>query len=351
MDGHGREAPIPADRQHGFHYWRVLECTHQYNNSRYYADDDPTPRYWQGYDLIAQTEDACRYIRDHAGQDKHFALFLSWGPPHNPYETAPARYRAMYDPAALILRDNVPADYEKKARSMLAGYYAHITAMDDCVAMLCAALQEAGVEEKTAFVLTSDHGDMVGSRRGWDKQRPYEESIRVPLLLRYPDRFGWQGPTRKRLVDAPDLMPTLLNLCGVEIPESVEGRDVLTTDEPDPETDAALLACYVPFATWSRAHGGREYRGLRTRRYTYARTLEGPWLLYDNQADPFQINNLCDDPAHAALQADLEAILQRKLADRKDAFCPAEQQAGAWGYILDEEGICISKGSYAKPMQ
>lgn len=98
VDGHGREAYIPRDRQHRFDYWRVLECTHNYNDSRYYADDDPTPRTWEGYGEFAQTRDLIGYLRDRDAS-RPFCAFLSWGPPHNPYDTAPAKYRAMYDPA------------------------------------------------------------------------------------------------------------------------------------------------------------------------------------------------------------------------------------------------------------
>src|SRR5690606_34241983 len=77
LDAHGRSRYIPRERRKGFDYWRVLECTHAYNDSKYYADDDPTQRCWEGYDATAQTDDACRFLE--TKRDRPFLLMLSWG--------------------------------------------------------------------------------------------------------------------------------------------------------------------------------------------------------------------------------------------------------------------------------
>jgi arylsulfatase A-like enzyme len=105
----------------------------------------------------------------------------------------------------------------------------------------------------------------------------------------------------------------------------VEGLDysVYLRGGKDPSDGAALIACLAPFGQWERRHGGREYRGIRTRRYTYARDLAGPWLLFDNQTDPFQMQNLVNQPSHRGLQNELEALLARKLKATGDEFLPA----------------------------
>jgi arylsulfatase A-like enzyme len=82
LDGHGRSAFIPRQRRQGFDFWRVLECTHNYNRSPYYGDED-VKRFWDGYDAVAQTREAQGFIRQNAGKGP-FLLVLSWGPPHNP---------------------------------------------------------------------------------------------------------------------------------------------------------------------------------------------------------------------------------------------------------------------------
>ncbi len=186
IDGRGRSNFIPRERRQGFDYWKVLECTHNYTNSLYYADD-PAKRVWPGYDAFAQTRDACDYIRSQSRSNQPFALVLAWGPPHDPYFTAPAKYRALYDPATLQLRPNVPAGLETEVRKMLAGYYAHCTALDDCMGEILDTLRDSGAARKTILLFSADHGDMLGSQGQFKKQRPYDEAIRVPMLIRWPD--------------------------------------------------------------------------------------------------------------------------------------------------------------------
>jgi len=185
------------ERRQGFDYWKVLECTHNYSHSAYYAGDSDEKLYWEGYDAIAQTRDAQRYIQEH-DKEKPFLLVLSWEPPHAPYQTAPEEYRALYDPNDIVLRPNVPEAGKARAREDLAGYYVHCTALDACVGDLLQTIQECGIEDDTVFCFTSDHGDMLGSQGHTKKQRPWDESIRVPFLLRYPALFGQEA----REVDA-----------------------------------------------------------------------------------------------------------------------------------------------------
>jgi len=340
LDGHGRSSYIPPERRQGFDYFKALECTHNYNRSFYYQDDDPAKRQWEAYDAFAQTEDAIRYMRRQAHGERPFLLMLSWGPPHNPYETAPERFRAMYDPGDVQLRPNVAPDEAEVARRELAGYYAHCTALDECVGKLWQALGELGIERDTIFVFTSDHGDMLHSHGEVRKQRPWDESIRVPLLIRYPRRLGESGKKLDAVINTEDLMPTLLGLAGVAMPPSVEGKDYsrYMRGGEDPSDGAALVTCPAPFGEWTRARGGREIRGLRTHRHTYVRTLAGPWLLYDNQDDPYQLDNLIDKPQHAALQAELDAVLRRKLRETGDAFLPGAAYVEKWGYPVNESG-------------
>ena len=335
VNGRGRSSYIPPERRQGFGYWKVLECTHDYNHSAYYAGDSDEQLMWEGYDALAQTRDAQTYLRDRG--DKPFLLVLSWGPPHAPYHTAPESYQALYDPAAIALRPNVPADWAENARQWLAGYYAHCTALDDCVGMLLQTLQEEGLEQETIFLFFSDHGDMLGSQGMDKKQKPYEESIRVPFLLRYP---GMGTAELDALIDLPDIMPTLLGLCDLPIPSTVEGIDFseYLQGGPDPSDGTALLQCPHPFGQWWTGVGGRSYRGLRTHRHTYVRALEGPWLLYDNEADPFQQDNLVGQPGQQDLLDELDATLTRRLATADDPFLPGPAYLARWGYQVDARG-------------
>ncbi len=336
IDGHGRSAFIPRERRQGFDYWKVLECTHDYNKSPYYADG-PEKLMWDGYDAIAQTHDAQEYLKSHAKSDKPFMLWLAWGPPHNPYETAPANYRAMYPPDKIVLRDNVPEADRAAARKDLAGYYAHCAALDDCMGELMATLKETGLDQNTIVVFTSDHGDMIESHGQKRKQRPWEESARVPMLFRFPETLGIQPRRIEGAINSEDLMPTLLGLCGKPIPKSVEGFDFTgyLRGGADPSGGATVIRCTTPFGEFTRAQGGREYREVRSPHYTYVRDLNGPWLLYDNEKDPLQLENLVGKPEHAKLQAEQEALLKRKLAEQKDEFLPGPDYIAKWGYKVD----------------
>jgi arylsulfatase A-like enzyme len=337
LDGHGRSSFIPRDRRQGFDFWRVCECTHDYNHSPYYADTDEK-LYWQGYDALAQTEEAKAYIRTH--REKPFLLVVSWGPPHNPYATAPERFRRLFDPDKIQLRPNVPPERQAAARRDLAGYYAHCAALDECTGGIMETLKQSGLADNTILVFTSDHGDMLGSHGEVRKQRPWDESILVPFLVRWPRGLGRAGRRLSAPLNTPDIMPTLLGLCGVAVPATVEGEDRsawLRGQEPDVDRPA-LIGCITPFGEWTRQKGGREYRGLRTERYTYVRSLDGPWLLYDNREDPYQERDRIGDATCAALRAKLDSMLTRELKRYHDDFSPGQKYLEKWGYHTDATG-------------
>ena len=339
IDGHGRSSFIPRERRQGFDYWKVLECTHSYSNSFYFADE-PKKLKWDGYDPIAQTRDAQQYLRDHARSAKPFCLFLAWGPPHDPYQIVPAKYRSLYPTNTIQLRPNVPKAMQAQAQRMLSGYYGHCTALDECFGELRATLAEAGLEENTLLIFTSDHGDLLGSHGGRNKQQPYDESLRVPFLLRWPAGLGTAPKRLDALLNAEDLMPTLLGLCGAAIPRTVEGLDFsgYLRGGPNPSDGATLISCVAPFGQWTRRMGGQEYRGVRTLRYTYVRSLHGSWLLFDNENDPFQLKNLSGMRRYAAVEAELDALLKRKLAEAHDQFRPGGEYISQRGYPLDKTG-------------
>lgn len=341
IEGHGRESFIPPERQRGFDYWKVLECTHDYNHSPYYEGDSDEKKYWDGYDAEAQTTDVCHYLKSRQAGDAPFLMMLSWGPPHNPYQTAPERYCEMYRPEEIVLPPNVPAEIANKTRQELAGYYAHCTALDDQFQRLREALRETGLEDDTIVVFTSDHGDMVGSHGMERKQKPWAESSQVPFILRWPAGLGEGGFATDALIDMLDHQPTLLDLCGLPIDDALEGRSFagVARGEEVVDTDyAVLIACYHPFGEWHRGAGGREYRALRTQRYTYAETRDGPWLLYDNEADPYQMKNLIDDAHYAELRKALSEKLHAELERQGDAFESGLAYCERWGYKLNERG-------------
>ncbi|WKN46149.1 sulfatase family protein [Tunicatimonas pelagia] len=336
LDGRGRHSfTPPGGRRQGFQYWKALECSHNYNNSAYYTANSPEKKFWEGYDAIAQAEDAQQYIRDHAQDEQPFFLFVSWGTPHAPYRTAPQEYLNMYAPKEMQLHPNVPPEMDSMVRADLAGYYAHCTALDDQIANILQTLEDTGTSDNTIILFTSDHGDLLGSHRAYKKQQPYEESIRVPMLIRHPQILPGEYAA---LMNSYDIMPTLLGLSDAQIPSSVEGYDFseyLIEQLPLPDT-TTLISCVQPFGQWNRFdRGGKEYRGIVTLRYTYTRDLNGSWLFFDNQRDPYQMNNLINNPAYSELQQELDKLLTKKLKKQGDEFRPGMEYIREWGYPVD----------------
>ena len=339
LDGHGRSSFIPAERRQGFEYWKVLECTHDYNNSFYWGNDDKKAK-WDGYDAYAQTADAVSYIKQRGKDEKPFMMILAWGPPHTPFQEAPESFKKIYREKTLKLRGNVPDSLKAKAIDDLVGYYAHISALDSCIGVLQQSLKDTGLDENTLFIFTADHGAMVQSHGFIHKQRPYEESINVPMLIRYPAIQGSKGKTSDMLISTPDLMPTILGLCGLPIPSTVEGEDksMVMKGKAKDLSEAVLIASYHPFGQWSEALGGKEYRGIRTRQYTYVKDLSGPWLLFDNHNDPYQMKNLVKDEKYSKIKNELEEKLVQLLKKRDDKFLPGMAYINKWKYVLDKTG-------------
>jgi len=349
LAGAERSAFIPKEKRHSFDFWMAAECVHSYAKSSYYGDK-PVKKFWDGYDAIDQTKHACKYISDHSKDDKSFFLVLSWGPPHWPFDAVPEKYKKMYKDKNLKLRLNVPKYYHAQAREKLAGYYANITALDDCMGQIVQTLEDAGLNENTILVFTSDHGDMLYSQGFEKKQKPWDESILIPFLVRYPAVLGKKPRKIDMPFNSPDVMPTLLGLSGIKVPGTVEGKDYseVLKGTIKPANDSALIMCPWPFAQFMRgtAHPkfgptwafGREYRGIRTRRYTYVRDLRGSWLLYDNENDPYQLDNLANKPEYVDLETKLDKILKRKLKETNDEFLNGEEYIKKWGHKVNEVG-------------
>lgn len=347
VDGRGRWSYIPPERRQGFGYWKVAECDHDYPHSHYYTGTSDVKQFWQGYDAFAQTKDAQQYLRDHAKASQPFALVVSYGTPHFPHETAPPEYKAMYPPDKIKLPSNVPANLQEVSRQQAQGYYAHCTALDKCVGDIMRTLEDTGLAENTILVFTSDHGETLGSHgfRPTFKQVPWDESARVPFLLRYPSELGRKGQVVKSPIGTVDILPTLLGLAGVPIPKSIEGDNLapLIRTQRFDEDRTALYMLPVPFSGAMNEH---PYRAIRTNRYTYIRNLNGPTLLFDDEHDPYQMKNLAGQSGSESLQKKMEARLQAMLKRAGDEFRPRKYYLDKWGYTIDSSGnIPFAPGS------
>ena len=336
---------VPKERRQGFDYWAVNNCTHKYMD-HFYCTDTPEAIKFKGYDAFVQTDLAIDYIKTR--KSRPFCLFMSWGPPHDPYNAVPDEFKQRIPLDKIDLRGNVSeravVDHllardkqsersrvkrkqrratvendERLKKQYIQGYYAHTAALDDCIGKIRNALRETGVADDTILVFSSDHGDMLGCHRMGSKQMPFEESISVPFLVEYP-RSVPRGKRSDALVAPIDVMPTLLSLAGLECPE-VDGKDLSDAAKgvAADQQDAVLIMKLLPGGNPYIMNAITPWRGVRTKRYTYAYLLDhGPWLLYDNREDPYQLNNLVDKPEYADLRAQLEKRMRELMKEAGD---------------------------------
>jgi len=270
---------VPPDARGGFEFWEGFESGFLLNDPWLHGSTVPEPVQARGYQSDVLCERAANWqkaMRERL-QDKTFCV-VSLEAPHPPY-AAPAAGIAERDPASIVLAANVPrgGETEKKARSELAGYYAHIEATDRAIGRLVNA-----VSSDTIVVFTSVHGDMHGAhglfRKGW----PHEESVRVPLLVRAPG-----GKARKD--DAPTSLVDLTAMTSAWADGGALGS-----------TRPASARISMPSVVALPYQCDRVWRGVRTKdRKLVLNDDSSPWLFFDLKADPLEMKNLAGDPARA----------------------------------------------------
>jgi N-acetylglucosamine-6-sulfatase len=198
-------------------------------------------------------------------------------------------------------------DYEGRGGSLRA--------VDDRVGRMVKALRRTGQLGNTVIVFTSDNGWLNGEHRiPGDKFLPYEESLKVPLILRGPGFAA--GKKVKQQVANIDLAPTLAALAEVKPRRNMDGISLVPTLRRHklPPKRALALEAPRPLFTGAIPNNAwdRPYQGVRTERYTYVLWTEiSEEELYDRRVDPFQLQNLALDPAHAGIKAQLAALMRR----------------------------------------
>ncbi|MBN1491245.1 MAG: sulfatase [Phycisphaerae bacterium] len=319
-------------------FWAAYNFHHEYYKG-YYHTDSPAKIPVEGYEPDGQTDLAIDLINRYADGDKPFAMFLSIGTPHDPWDrnNVPPKYYDMFADEGDTPRFTLPSNYEAeddpyadswaryKGRQrenilkMMRIYYAMTANLDWNVGRLLKAIDDAGIRNNTIVVFTADHGEMFGAHGRRAKNIFYEEAIRIPFLVRWPDRIA-ANTTTDVCLNTPDIMPTLLSMAELPIPAKVEGMNVshcaFGTSGPEPE--AAFMQNTGACAAWE---DGYEWRALRSKQYTYAiYRKDRKELLFDNQADPHQLRNLADNPMHGHTLNRFRDLLKKRMAELDDTF-------------------------------
>ena len=160
---------------------------------------------------------------DNRNKEKPFCLFLSWNPPHPPYDLLPENMRTVTGERNLYFAETFRKELrsDEAFRKKFAEYYGAIEGLDDNFGRIMEYLDREGLTEDTIVVLSADHGDCMGSHGLMGKNIWYDESIRIPLYIRGP---GCSGGRTDALIASQDHMPTLLELLDAAVPDTVQGR-------------------------------------------------------------------------------------------------------------------------------
>jgi len=214
---------------------------------------------------------------------------------------------------------DLPAEQRKRGnfQALVKYYYRTLAGVDENLGRVLRFLDEHGLTDNTLVIYTSDNGFFLGEHGFFDKRLMYEESIRVPLLVRYP-RLVRAGASDEHMVLNIDLCPTILALAGVPIPPGVQGMSLvpLLQARAVPWRESFLYE----FFEFPGVHSVRKHRGVRTERWKYIHFYEPPeeFELYDLQADPHERRNLYGQTRYAEVVEQLRAELVRLRAATKD---------------------------------
>ena len=359
LEGGPKPGFVPPDRRFGFEHFIGFNRGHDYLSSIYF-DDEGQAYHSKRYEPDYQTDQFIEFIESAATAEdgKPFLGYVSWGPPHFPMDV-PEYLRHVYRPDEVPLPVGVPnmelqravqrhrnevlcggdpkspqkshtayetkkpgePETEEEIRQFIAEYYGMIHNIDWNLGRILNKLDSLDIADNTVIVFLSDHGDMLGQQGHYCgiKIQAYRGAMQVPLIIRYPKRFA---PHRtEALVDVGvDTMPTLLDLCGVPLPEAMHGQSYLSALEGE-SGDARNEIMYQVFTQ----NGGNptEYapfaqRGIRTKEWLYVRHKDERVMLYDLRTDYHEQNNLVNDPQYVEVMDKFDDQLDAHMQDTGD---------------------------------
>lgn len=335
-----------AEPRDGFNYWLSFEGQGKYmnpllnENSREFTEE--------GYMTDILTDYAVRWIEK--PRDKPFCIFLWHKAVHAPFTPAP-RDSAAFSDALIPEYENWYDDMEDKPEWLRRGwmygvhnedwkesegkpvpekiephpwnpknprwlnYLRAMLAVDESVGNIRKCLEKQNILDHTVFVFGSDNGFFLGAHQRSDKRLMYEESLRIPLMIRYPEIIK-AGTSNSEMVLNIDLTPTLIELVGGKVPGEMQGTSVVPLLQNEPVTwRESFMYEYFQEAY---APGFVTVAGVRTKRYKY---IESPNLaedineLYDLETDPGEMENLINSPEYQTIKFDMMAKLGRLKAE------------------------------------
>ena len=332
----------------GFDYWNILPGQGRYINPELIEMGRKHVR--QGYVTDVITDLAIDFLKARP-RDKPFCLLCHHKAPHREW-TPDAKHADLYTQADIPEPATFDDDYRNRASAaahadmriaempdykkehpagltpeqtkklnyqrFIKDYLRTIASVDDNVGRLLDYLDEAGLAQNTIVIYTSDNGFFLGDHGWFDKRFMYEESLRIPFMVRYPAEIK-PGTLDDRIVINTDFAPTFLDLAGLSVPQDMQGRSLrplLRGAKPDDWRSAM----YYHYYEYPQPHRVQPHYGIRTQRHKliYYYTIDEREL-FDLEKDPHELKNVYADPAYADTLDQLRLELERLRKELKDA--------------------------------
>lgn len=260
-------------------------------------------------------EETIAFLREHvsAKPEQPWFLCASYSRPHFPL-TAPKRWIDRYPPSSITpptpgptgdaqdhpmtqgMRDGFKVDQitSDEAAKARAAYFACVSYFDQIVGDLLVRLEASGLLDNTIIVYTSDHGELAGEHGLWWKHGWFDNCTRVPLIVSTPEsRRAGAGRVLSTPVSLLDLFPTLATMCGVPVPDGLDGADVSRSIREGVEPEDRPIFCDNLVPRWG---AGTEFRAIRWKRWKYVTFRNAPPLLFDLVEDPAEQHDLLRSP-------------------------------------------------------
>ena len=291
-----------------------------------------------GYSTTVFTDEMIDFLNSRSSDDDEpFFAYIAFTSPHDP-RTPPPPFDTMYDPAEIELppnfapehpfdigvrdiRDEVLAGYprgEDEIKRHIADYYGMISHMDYDIGRILDTLDARGLRENTVVIYTSDHGLGVGQHGLMGKQNLYDHSMRIPLIMRGPGVPA--GLQCGALLYLLDLYPTLLDMAGLPTPDSSAGHSLTALlGELTYKHRRQIFSAYQ--GVFGHPRGAPYQRSIKDEGHKLIQTVvDGvmTWQLFDLAADPYETNDLINEPAQAGLIDKLKQALQKRAARFND---------------------------------
>jgi len=225
-----------------------------------------------------------------------------------------AAWDAHYGPLRAAFREaglSGKALSEWKYQRYIKDYLACVASVDDNIGRLLDHLDQTGLAENTIVIYTSDQGFYLGEHGWYDKRFMYEESLRTPLVMRYPKAVP-AGQVSESMALNLDLAPTILDFAGIPVPAEMQGRSLqpIAGGRPPKDWRKAIYYHYYELESW---HSVKKHYGVRTHRHKLIHFYDDidAWELYDLEKDPHEVNNVYETRSYRKTSRKLHRELER----------------------------------------